>query len=168
MRRTGLHGRACPEGIGGRPQVRGRPLESDRRARNGSCPWEPKESLSQRDRAFSPATIGRTRRTRQSLLRTATTKWGISERLDEKGNIFITGRKKDIIQRGGEGIIPKQIEDLLEQLPCHRKGGGRRHADPRLGEKACAYVVLKPGSSLSVRRDDRVVEGKGGGRAPPA
>jgi non-ribosomal peptide synthetase component E (peptide arylation enzyme) len=69
--------------------------------------------------------------------------------IDEHGYIAITGRKKDIIQRGGEGIIPKQIEDLLHQLPQVERSAVVAMPDPRLGEKACAYVVLKAGATLT-------------------
>lgn len=69
--------------------------------------------------------------------------------MDEQGFIFITGRKKDIIQRGGEGIIPKQIEDLLDRLPVVEQSAVVAMPDPRLGEKVCAYLVLKPGYSLA-------------------
>ncbi len=69
--------------------------------------------------------------------------------IDENGYIAITGRQKDIIQRGGEGIIPKQIEDLLHQLPQVERSAVVAMPDPRLGEKACAYVVLKTGATLT-------------------
>ncbi len=69
--------------------------------------------------------------------------------IDEEGFIFITGRKKDIIQRGGEGIIPKQIEDLLHQLPAVESAAVVAMPDQRLGEKACAYLVMKDGAHLT-------------------
>jgi non-ribosomal peptide synthetase component E (peptide arylation enzyme) len=69
--------------------------------------------------------------------------------IDEHGYIAITGRKKDIIQRGGEGIIPKQIEDLLHQLPQVERSAVVGMPDSRLGEKACAYVVLRAGATLT-------------------
>ena len=76
-------------------------------------------------------------------------KMGDLGKIDEHGFIFITGRKKDIIQRGGEGIIPKQIEDLLNRLPGVEKSAVVAMPDPRLGEKACAYVVTKQGHALT-------------------
>jgi non-ribosomal peptide synthetase component E (peptide arylation enzyme) len=76
-------------------------------------------------------------------------KMGDLGKIDEQGNIYITGRKKDIIQRGGEGIIPAEIENLLHQLPAIEMAAVVGMPDTRLGEKACAFVVLKPGSSLS-------------------
>ncbi len=76
-------------------------------------------------------------------------KMGDVGKVDEQGNIYITGRKKDIIQRGGEGIIPKQIEDLLHRLPAVEQTAVVGMPDARLGEKACAYVVLKAGARLT-------------------
>jgi non-ribosomal peptide synthetase component E (peptide arylation enzyme) len=76
-------------------------------------------------------------------------KMGDLGKIDEQGNIYITGRKKDIIQRGGEGIIPAEIENLLHQLPGVERATVVGMPDTRLGEKACAFVVLKPGASLS-------------------
>jgi len=76
-------------------------------------------------------------------------KMGDLGKIDEQGFIFITGRKKDIIQRGGEGIIPKQIEDLLDRLPGVEKSAVVAMPDVRLGEKACAYVVVRNGQSLT-------------------
>jgi non-ribosomal peptide synthetase component E (peptide arylation enzyme) len=76
-------------------------------------------------------------------------KMGDLGKVDEQGNIFITGRKKDIIQRGGEAIVPKQIEDLLHKLPEIEQAVVVGMPDARLGEKACAYVVLKPQATLT-------------------
>ncbi len=90
-------------------------------------------------------------------------KMGDLGKIDEKGNIFITGRKKDIIQRGGEGIIPKQIEDLLEHLPAVEKAAVVGMPDPRLGERACAYVVLKKGAALTFDEMVASLKEKGAG-----
>jgi non-ribosomal peptide synthetase component E (peptide arylation enzyme) len=90
-------------------------------------------------------------------------KMGDLGRIDKKGNIFITGRKKDVIQRGGEGIIPKQIEDLLHELPVIERAAVVGMPDPRLGERACAYVVLKPGEALSFDEMVAALKEKGAG-----
>jgi non-ribosomal peptide synthetase component E (peptide arylation enzyme) len=76
-------------------------------------------------------------------------KMGDLGKIDEQGNIYITGRKKDIIQRGGEGIIPAEIENLLHQLPGIVRAAVVGMPDTRLGEKACAFVVLKPEATLA-------------------
>jgi acyl-CoA synthetase len=58
--------------------------------------------------------------------------------------IVITGRKKDLIIRGGENISAKQIEDvLLEHHAVHEAAVVSMPHD-RLGETSCAYVVLQP------------------------
>lgn len=90
-------------------------------------------------------------------------KMGDIGKIDDQGNIFITGRKKDIIQRGGEGIIPKQIEDLLICLPSVNEAAVVGMPDSRLGERACAYVSLKPGESLSFDEMVRALKEKGAG-----
>ncbi len=82
-------------------------------------------------------------------------------KIDEEGNIYITGRKKDIIQRGGEGIIPAQIENLLLQLPAVQRAAVVGMPDTRLGEKACAFVVLKPGATLGFEEMVRSLREKG-------
>ncbi|MFH1490587.1 MAG: class I adenylate-forming enzyme family protein, partial [Pseudomonadota bacterium] len=76
-------------------------------------------------------------------------KMGDLGRIDKEGHIYITGRKKDIIQRGGEGIIPSDMEEMLHLHPDILAAAVVGMPDPRLGEKACACVVLKPGTSLT-------------------
>lgn len=70
-------------------------------------------------------------------------------RMDEKGNIWIVGRKKDIIRRGGEGISPTEIEELLAAHPKIRDVAIVAMPDKRMGEKACAYVVPQPGQAIT-------------------
>ncbi|MDY8412513.1 medium-chain fatty-acid--CoA ligase [Escherichia coli] len=72
-------------------------------------------------------------------------------RMDEAGYIKITGRKKDIIVRGGENISSREVEDILLQHPKIHDACGVAMPDERLGERSCAYVVLKaPHHSLSL------------------
>ncbi|MXE32482.1 medium-chain fatty-acid--CoA ligase [Escherichia coli] len=71
-------------------------------------------------------------------------------RMDEAGYIKITGRKKDIIVRGGENISSREVEDILLQHPKIHDACVVAMPDERLGERSCAYVVLKaPHHSLS-------------------
>lgn len=69
--------------------------------------------------------------------------------LDEEGNLFLTGRVKDIIIRGGQTIYPKEIEELLVQHPKVSEAALVRMTDPEMGEKACAFVVPKAGEHLT-------------------
>ncbi|EGT8640568.1 medium-chain fatty-acid--CoA ligase [Shigella flexneri] len=72
-------------------------------------------------------------------------------RMDEAGYIKITGRKKDIIVRGGENISSREVEDILLQHPKIHDACVVAMPDERLGERSCDYVVLKaPHHSLSL------------------
>ncbi|EIY5671934.1 medium-chain fatty-acid--CoA ligase [Escherichia coli] len=72
-------------------------------------------------------------------------------RMDEAGYIKITGRKKDIIVRGGENISSREVEDILLQHPKIHDACVVAMPDERLGERSCAYVMLKaPHHSLSL------------------
>ncbi|HFW4189925.1 TPA: AMP-binding protein [Salmonella enterica subsp. enterica serovar Saintpaul] len=62
----------------------------------------------------------------------------------QQRGIKITGRKKDIIIRGGENISSREVEDILLQHPRIHDACVVAMPDERLGERSCAYVVLKP------------------------
>lgn len=64
-------------------------------------------------------------------------------RMDKAGYIKITGRKKDLIIRGGEKISSLELEEILLQHPRVREAAVVAMPDERLGERACAYVVLQ-------------------------
>lgn len=70
--------------------------------------------------------------------------------VDEHGYITVSGRKKDLIIRGGENISPKEIEDVLHRHPDIIEAAVVAMPHPRLGETACAYVALRPGSTLEL------------------
>jgi len=57
------------------------------------------------------------------------------------GGLTITGRKKDLIIRGGENISAKEIEDVLHAHPGVREAAVVAMPHPRLGEGVCAYVI---------------------------
>jgi 2,3-dihydroxybenzoate-AMP ligase/mycobactin salicyl-AMP ligase len=90
-------------------------------------------------------------------------KMGDLGRIDEKGHIYITGRKKDVIQRGGEGIIPSEIERMLSLHPDIEAVAVVGMPDPRLGERACSYVVLKPGTGLTLEEMVAFLKDQGAG-----
>ena len=70
-------------------------------------------------------------------------------RADADGYIRITGRAKDIIIRGGENIPVIEIEGLLFRHPSVRSVAIVGIPDARLGERACSFVVAKPGQQFS-------------------
>ena len=70
--------------------------------------------------------------------------------LDAKGYVRITGRSKDVIIRGGENIPVVEIESLLYRHPAISMAAVVAYPDERLGERACAIVVLKPGQKLTL------------------
>jgi non-ribosomal peptide synthetase component E (peptide arylation enzyme) len=70
--------------------------------------------------------------------------------MDDKGNIRIVGRTKDMILRGGQNIFPKEIEDLLMKHPKVKDVAIVGMPDKDLGEKACAYIVPVPGEKVAL------------------
>ena len=57
---------------------------------------------------------------------------------------------KDIIIRGGENVPVFDIENLLFKHPAVLSTAIVGYPDPRLGERACAFVVLRPGQTLDL------------------
>jgi acyl-CoA synthetase (AMP-forming)/AMP-acid ligase II len=70
--------------------------------------------------------------------------------LDADGNLTVTDRKKDIIIRGGENISAKEVEDILARHPSVRDVAVVAMPDPRLGERVCAFVVLRQDHQLDM------------------
>jgi acyl-CoA synthetase (AMP-forming)/AMP-acid ligase II len=69
--------------------------------------------------------------------------------IDENGYLRVTGRKKDVIIRGGHNIHPARIEALALAHPAVARAAAFPVADARLGEKVCVAVVAKPGMAVS-------------------
>ena len=65
-------------------------------------------------------------------------------RLDEKGHLWITGRCKDMIIRGGENIAPAAVEQALVALPGVSEAVVFGVPHPDLGEEVMAVVVADP------------------------
>lgn len=70
-------------------------------------------------------------------------------RLDAEGYLQITGRKKDLIIRGGHNIYPARIENLAMQHPDISRAAALPVPDMRLGEKVCLAVMLRSGAKLT-------------------
>jgi len=69
--------------------------------------------------------------------------------MDEQGYVRITGRIKDTIIRGGENISPREIEEFLLDHPHIADAQVFGVADARFGEEVCAWVIARPGTSLT-------------------
>jgi 2,3-dihydroxybenzoate-AMP ligase len=68
------------------------------------------------------------------------------------GNYMVEGRKKDVINRGGEKISAEEIENLILSHPNVVNVACVAMPDPVLGEKMCAYVILKSDAELNLER----------------
>jgi 2,3-dihydroxybenzoate-AMP ligase len=66
------------------------------------------------------------------------------------GNYVVEGRKKDLINRGGEKISAEEIENLILMHPAVQNAACVPVPDPNLGEKMCACLVLKRGKSIAL------------------
>ncbi len=70
-------------------------------------------------------------------------------KIDEKGYITLTGRIKEMINRGGESISATEIEKLINHHPDVAAVAVIPMPDPIMGERACAYIEPKAGAQLS-------------------
>lgn len=73
-----------------------------------------------------------------------------------RGAITVTGRKKDLIIRGGENISAKEIEDVLHAHPQVREAAVVSMPHERLGEGVCAFVVMNGEKTLASTLADHV------------
>lgn len=69
-------------------------------------------------------------------------------RLDEDGYLFIRGRSSEVINVGGYGVYPREIEQVLLEYPAVSDAAVFGVADSYYGEAVQAYVVLKPGQEF--------------------
>ena len=71
--------------------------------------------------------------------------------LDTQGYLRLTGRLKEIINRGGEKFSPREIDEVLLHHPAVFQAVTFAMPHPMLGEDVAAAVVLKPGAAVSER-----------------
>jgi 2,3-dihydroxybenzoate-AMP ligase len=69
-------------------------------------------------------------------------------RQNRAGNYLVEGRKKDLINRGGEKISAEEIENLILQHPAVQNVACVAMPDPDMGERMCACVIPRAGASL--------------------
>jgi acyl-CoA synthetase (AMP-forming)/AMP-acid ligase II len=84
------------------------------------------------------------------LTRNSLTSWGGYRTgdlgyLDDDGHLVYVGRSKDIIRRGGVTVVPSEIEPVLMRHPVIHEAAVVPLPDERLGERACAALILEPG-----------------------
>jgi oxalate---CoA ligase len=72
-------------------------------------------------------------------------------RIDDDGYITLTGRLHEIINRGGEKVSPREIDDALAEHPAVRRAAAFAVTHPTLGEDVAAAVVLNHGSRMTER-----------------
>ena len=73
-------------------------------------------------------------------------------RLHPSGNYMVEGRKKDLINRGGEKISAEEIENLILMHPAVQNVACVPMPDPILGERMCAYVIVHGGETLTLEK----------------
>jgi 2,3-dihydroxybenzoate-AMP ligase len=76
------------------------------------------------------------------------------------GNYMVEGRKKDLINRGGEKISAEEIENLILSHDAVQNVACVPVPDPELGERMCACIVTKQGRTLSFDELIRFLETK--------
>ncbi len=91
--------------------------------------------------------LGNDELTRESLTDWGGYRTGDLGYLDEDGHLVYVGRSKDIIRRGGVTIVPAELEPVLLRHPAIHEVAVVPLPDERLGERACAALVLEPGSA---------------------
>lgn len=73
-------------------------------------------------------------------------------RLHSSGNLIVEGRRKDLINRGGEKISAEEVENLMLGHANIHMAAVVAMPDVVMGERSCAFVTLKPGSSLTLEQ----------------
>ena len=81
-------------------------------------------------------------------------------RLHPSGNLVVEGRKKDLINRGGEKISAEEIENLILSHEKIHMAAVVAMPDAVMGERSCAFVTLRSGESLSLAELTSFLQGK--------
>jgi 2,3-dihydroxybenzoate-AMP ligase len=73
-------------------------------------------------------------------------------RMHPTGNLVVEGRKKDMINRGGEKISAEEVENLILAHEHVHMAAVVAMPDPLMGEKSCAFIIPRPGHSLTLEQ----------------
>jgi non-ribosomal peptide synthetase component E (peptide arylation enzyme) len=84
----------------------------------------------------------------------------LGEFVDDAGNVRISGRKKEIINRGGKKYFPREIEEILYEHPAFLQVAIVGMPDARLGERNCLCAVLKPGQTVTLPEVVALLKGR--------
>jgi 2,3-dihydroxybenzoate-AMP ligase len=82
-------------------------------------------------------------------------------KMDEIGRLSITGRLKDVINRGGEKISATEIEEILIKDPRIAESAVVAMTDKDMGERVCAFVMTKDGTPITLEDVQKIVEAAG-------
>jgi cyclohexanecarboxylate-CoA ligase len=82
-------------------------------------------------------------------------------RMDCEGHIFMSGRAKDLIIRGGVKINPVDVELAMDAHPAVAQSAIVPYPDPVLGERACLVLVMAPGETLTLDEVRAYLDGQG-------
>jgi acyl-CoA synthetase (AMP-forming)/AMP-acid ligase II len=75
--------------------------------------------------------------------------------VDDDGYLFFASRAKEVINRGGTKLYPKAVEDVLLMHPAIEDAAVVGMPDERMGERVCAYVILRAGADAPDRDELR-------------
>ena len=141
-----------------------------------TCPYEKYKIIDQDERELTPNTEGELvakgpgifagyfnapEENRKAFTKDGFFKTGDLATMDDSGKIKITGRIKDIILRGGENIIPAEIEELIIAHTGVEAVSVIGMPDKELGERICAYIKPAPGAKPSFNDIISFLKGKG-------
>ena len=88
--------------------------------------------------------------------------------MDRDGYLFIVGRIKDVINRGGQKVAPAEVEKALLSHPDVVEAAAFPIPHARLGEDVAAAVVLRPGAKVSAQKLRRFARERLAGSRSPA
>jgi cyclohexanecarboxylate-CoA ligase/acyl-CoA synthetase len=129
---------------------------------NASAPPGTEGELEVRGRSVFEGYLDNTDATAGAFTTDGWFRTGDLARLDAKGNVELTGRCKDVINRGGVKFNPADIEALLARHPAVSSCAIVPAPDAVLGERACCFAVLRAGAT-DLRLDElqRWLDGHG-------
>ncbi len=80
--------------------------------------------------------------------------------VDGNGNLVISGRSKELVNRGGKKFHPREIEEILYACPKILHAAIVGMPDPRLGERNCLCVVPRRGQTVTLEEVTALLDGK--------